>query len=93
MQAMTAAEVQASLRKTPGWALSEAVIEKRFAFEDFHRTMAFVNAVAWIAHAHDHHPDLLVSYGSCTVRWSTHSVGGLSIKDFECAAEVDSLLA
>ena len=55
-------------------------------------TMAFVNAVAWIAHREDHHPDLLVSYNRCTVRFNTHSVGGLSINDFICAAKVDGLL-
>ena len=90
---MTAAEVQASLKVASNWVLGENAIEKRFAFEDFHRTMNFVNAVAGIAHVQDHHPDLLVSYGSCTVRWSTHSVGGLSQKDFDCAALVDGLLA
>jgi 4a-hydroxytetrahydrobiopterin dehydratase len=93
MNAMTAAEVQGSLAKAPGWSLIDGAIEKRFVFEDFHRTMAFVNAVAWVAHTHDHHPDLLVRYSNCAVRWSTHSVGGLSRKDFECAARVDSLLA
>jgi 4a-hydroxytetrahydrobiopterin dehydratase len=54
--------------------------------------MAFVNAVAWIAHAEDHHPDLLVSYNRCTVRFNTHSVGGLSVNDFICAAKLDALL-
>ncbi len=66
---------------------------KTFTFKNFHRTMAFVNAVAWIAHEQDHHPDLTVSYQRCTVRWSTHSVGGLSISDFICAARVDALSA
>ena len=54
--------------------------------------MAFVNAVAWIAHREDHHPDLAVSYNRCTVRLNTHSVGGISRNDFICAAQVDALL-
>ena len=54
--------------------------------------MAFVNALAWIAHVEDHHPDLAVSYSRCTVRFNTHSVGGISINDFICAAKVDALL-
>jgi 4a-hydroxytetrahydrobiopterin dehydratase len=55
--------------------------------------MAFVNAVAWIAHEQDHHPDLEVGYSRCRLRYSTHDVGGLSRNDFICAAKVDALLA
>jgi 4a-hydroxytetrahydrobiopterin dehydratase len=54
--------------------------------------MAFVNAVAWIAHREDHHPDLAVSYNRCRVEWSTHSVGGLSENDFICAAHIEAML-
>jgi 4a-hydroxytetrahydrobiopterin dehydratase len=64
-----------------------------FQFKNYYETMAFVNAVAWVAHREDHHPDLEVGYNKCTVRYSTHSVGGLSENDFICAAKVDSLLA
>lgn len=90
---MSAAEVAAQLAALPQWALVDGAIERRFDFADFHRTMAFVNAVAWIAHAEDHHPDLHVGYGHCTLRYATHSVGGLSINDFICAAKVDALLS
>jgi 4a-hydroxytetrahydrobiopterin dehydratase len=91
--AMTDAQVQQHLAQAPGWQLVSGAIEKRFDFADYHHTMAFVNALAWVAHAEDHHPDLLVSYGRCTVRFNTHSVGGISINDFICAAKVDALLA
>jgi 4a-hydroxytetrahydrobiopterin dehydratase len=90
---MTAAEAGRRLAAAPGWALVDGAIEKRFEFADFHRTMAFVNALAWIAHVEDHHPDLQLSYGHCVVRFSTHAVGGLSINDFICAAKVDALLS
>ncbi len=90
--AMTTAEVHAHLARLPLWSLVDGAIERRFAFADFHRTMAFVNALAWIAHAEDHHPELRVGYGHCTVRFDTHSVGGLSINDFICAAKVDALV-
>lgn len=80
------------LALAPGWALVDGAIQKRFEFTDFHRTVGFVNALAWIANAEDHHPDLQVSYGHCTVRFNTHSVGGISINDFICAAKVDALL-
>ena len=55
--------------------------------------MAFVNAVAFIAHAQDHHPDLAVSYGKCTVRFNTHDVQGLSATDFDCATRIEALFA
>jgi 4a-hydroxytetrahydrobiopterin dehydratase len=90
--ALTAAEAAALLPRVPGWAIDGASITKTYAFPDFHRTMAFVNAVAWIAHVEDHHPSLSVSYARCALRFDTHSVGGLSINDFVCAAKVDALL-
>lgn len=67
-------------------------ISRRFRFSDYYRTMAFVNAVAFIAHVEDHHPDLSVGYSQCHVVWSTHAVDGLSENDFICAAKVDALV-
>lgn len=90
--ALVDAELRDLLARVPGWTPVDGAIEKRFSFPDYHRTMAFVNAVAWIAHAEDHHPDLAVGYDRCTVRYSTHSVRGLSLNDFICAAKVDALL-
>ena len=90
---MDDATIARHLADAPGWALVGGAIEKTFTFADFHRTMAFVNALAWIAHAEDHHPELRVGYGRCVVRFDTHSVGGLSVNDFICAAKVDALLA
>ena len=76
-----------------GWRLSEdgKSLKRAFGFADFYRTMAFVNAVAWIANAEDHHPDLEVGYDYCRVTFSTHSIGGLSQNDFICAAKIDAL--
>ena len=90
--AMTGEQVQSHLAQAPGWVLVDGAIQKRFDFPDYHRTLAFVNALAWVAHAEDHHPDLLVSYNRCTVRFHTHSVGGISLNDFICAARIDALL-
>ena len=75
------------------WSLDDGAEEIRrlFLFKDFHRTMAFVNAVAWIAHEEDHHPALEVAYGQCAVRYSTHAIEGLSENDFICAAKIDAL--
>jgi 4a-hydroxytetrahydrobiopterin dehydratase len=89
---MGAADIAAHLAQVRGWVQADGAIRRRFEFADFHRTMAFVNALAWIAHVEDHHPDVSFGYNHCTVRFNTHSVGGLSINDFICAAKVDALL-
>jgi 4a-hydroxytetrahydrobiopterin dehydratase len=91
--AMGAGQITSHLAAVPGWALAGDAIEKTYVFADYHRTLAFVNALAWIAHREDHHPELRVSYNRCVVRFNTHSVGGISINDFICAAKVDALLA
>jgi len=89
---MTRNQIEAQLAQSAGWALVDGAIQKSYDFADYHRTIAFVNVLAWIAHAEDHHPDLQVSYSRCTVRFNTHSVGGISVNDFICAAKVDALL-
>ncbi|HYW57611.1 MAG TPA: 4a-hydroxytetrahydrobiopterin dehydratase [Polaromonas sp.] len=76
-----------------GWRLIDGSLDKTFTFKNFHETMGFVNAVAFIANAEDHHPDLTLSYGKCNVRFNTHDVNGISVSDFFCASKVDALLA
>ena len=66
-------------------------LKRSFSFADFYETMAFVNAIAWIANTENHHPDLEVGYNYCHVRYSTHALKGLSLNDFICAAKVDAL--
>jgi 4a-hydroxytetrahydrobiopterin dehydratase len=94
--ALTATQIIAKLVKIEGWKLhgdgADVAIEKTYRFDNFLKTMAFVNALAFIAEQHDHHPELLVTYGSCSVRFNTHDVHGVSHSDFECAALVDALL-
>ena len=68
-------------------------IQKRFEFKNFYETIAFVNAVAFIANQQDHHPDMEVGYNKLLIKFSSHSVGGLSINDFICAARIDRLMA
>jgi 4a-hydroxytetrahydrobiopterin dehydratase len=83
----------ARLAALEGWVLMEdgAAIGRTFKFEDYYRTMAFVNALAHIAHREDHHPDLGVHYNKVVCRYSTHDVGGLSENDFICAAKASAL--
>ena len=96
-RALSPTEVVTRLASASGWQLTgngaDVAIEKTFRFADYHETLAFVNAVAFIAHTQDHHPELTVGYNRCGVRWNTHDVGGLSETDFACAERVDALLA
>ncbi|MFQ5559490.1 MAG: 4a-hydroxytetrahydrobiopterin dehydratase [Nitrospinota bacterium] len=79
------------MRNIPGWELSKDSIQKEFKFKDHYQTIAFVNAVAWVSHAEDHHPGLEIGYNTCRITYSTHAIGGLSENDFICAAKVDIL--
>jgi 4a-hydroxytetrahydrobiopterin dehydratase len=92
--ALEHAQVQMFLRQVPGWAPNDPATEIRrtFNFRNYHETIAFVNAVAWIAHREDHHPDLDVGYNRCLVRYSTHAASGLTENDFICAAKVSALI-
>ena len=97
-RALGATEVVTQLSKLNGeqalgWRLIDGALEKTFNFKNFHATIGFVNAVAFIANAEDHHPELAVSYGRCSVRFNTHDVDGISVSDFFCASKVDALLA
>ncbi len=97
-RALSATEIVSQLsqlngEQAMGWRLLDGSLEKTWKFKNFHETVGFVNAVAFIANAEDHHPDLAVSYGKCTVRFNTHDVKGISVSDFFCASKVDALLA
>lgn len=85
-------EIERLLRELAGWEQTGSEIAKLYRFKNYYETMAFVNAIAWVSHREDHHPDLEVSYNQCRVRYSTHAIGGLSENDFICAAKVDQLL-
>ena len=90
---LSATEVETLLREFPGWTMHQGTINKTFAFRDYHHTIAFVNAVAWIARQQDHHPELNVFYDRCRISFNTHSIGGISENDFICAARIESLFA
>lgn len=91
--ALSRAAAEKLLHEIPGWALSDTAneITRTWKFGNYYETMAFVNALAWVAHREDHHPDLEVGYNRCQVRFSTHSVNGLSENDFICAAKLNAL--
>jgi 4a-hydroxytetrahydrobiopterin dehydratase len=88
---LTEQQIRPMLKGLQGWSLENGKLAKVYAFANYYQTMAFVNALAWISHREDHHPDLSVGYKECRVEYSTHAIGGLSENDFICAAKADAL--
>jgi 4a-hydroxytetrahydrobiopterin dehydratase len=86
------AQAREMLKQLKGWTLEDGKLVKLYGFQNHYQTMAFVNALAWISHREDHHPDLGVGYNQCRVAYWTHAIGGLSENDFICAAKCDALL-
>ena len=86
------AQVRDLLKSLKGWSLEDGKLVKLFPFGNYYQTLAFVNALAWVSHREDHHPDLEVGYNRCRVSYWTHAIGGLSENDFICAAKCDALL-
>ena len=89
--AYNAQQARETLKQLKGWILEDGKLVKVYPFANYHHTMAFVNALAWISHREDHHPDLAVGYNQCRVTYWTHALGGLSENDFICAAKCDAL--
>jgi len=85
-------QIGKALAALPGWERAGNEIVKTYSFKNYYETLAFVNATAWISHREDHHPDLEVGYNKCKVRYSTHSAGGVTEKDVECAGKIERLL-
>ena len=89
--AYTEAQARAELKGLRGWTLEDGRLVKLYPFGNYYQTLAFVNALAWVSHREDHHPDLEVGYNKVRVAYWTHAVGGLSENDFICAAKCDAL--
>lgn len=79
------------LAAVAGWVVEGDALQKCYVFDSFAQTLAFVNAVGWMALQQDHHPELRIDGSRCTVLWTTHDVKGLSTNDFICAARTDAL--
>ncbi len=94
MAPLTRDRIDTLLAQIPGWSLSDdgKRIGRRFEFKGFYKTMAFINAMAWIANQEGHHPDFDAGYNFCRVHFTTHAIDGLSENDFICAAKLNALL-
>lgn len=94
VDALDRAQAEKLLNQVPGWALASDAksISRRFEFKGFYKTMAFINAMAWVANQENHHPDFKAGYNYCEVTFTTHAIGGLSENDFICAAKINELM-
>ena len=86
--------IETLLAQVSGWNVSEdnKRIYRKFEFKGFYKTMAFINAMAWVANQEGHHPDFEGGYNFCLVNFTTHAIDGLSENDFICAAKLNALL-
>lgn len=86
--------IESNLSILEGWdaPLNYASINKIFKFKNYQQTIAFVNAITWIANREDHHPEICFGYNECKVSLTTHSVKGLSMNDMIMAAKINALL-
>jgi 4a-hydroxytetrahydrobiopterin dehydratase len=95
--ALPESEIAAYIAAVDGWSLQDGKIVKTFGFRNYYETLAFINSIAYVIHAEDHHPELVVTYNRCVVKFDTHSVnggrGGISENDFICAAKLDAIFA
>jgi 4a-hydroxytetrahydrobiopterin dehydratase len=90
-KALADAEISKLLALLPGWERVGHEIVKTYNFKNYYETLAFVNALAYVAHHEDHHPDMGVHYNRCKVAFSTHDAGGITLNDFICAAKIERL--
>lgn len=93
--ALSDAEISSYLSAVPDWALADNHIIKAYKFKNYYETLAFINAIAYVIHAEDHHPEIKLTYNQCVIKFDTHTVnsgsGGVSENDFICAAKVDAI--
>lgn len=87
-------KIRELLQRVPQWELNNdaTCIQRRYTFKGFYKTMAFVNAVAWIANQENHHPDMEMGFNYCVIKYTTHAIKGLTENDFICAAKINELL-
>ena len=93
--ALSEAEISSYLGAVPEWKRDGNRITRTYQFKNYYENLAFINAIAYVIHAEDHHPEIVLTYNRCLIRFDTHSVnggqGGISVNDFICAAKVDAI--
>lgn len=88
--ALSDQDARTRLAALTGWEIDGDRLRKRYTLDSFMAAIAFVNRVAALAEAADHHPDILIEYKHVTLTLTTHDEGGLSARDFSLAARIDA---
>lgn len=83
-------ERDALLAELDGWSIEQGrLLTRTFKFDDFAGALAFTNRVGELAETYNHHPEIVLEYGKVTVKWWTHTAGGIAINDFLLARETN----
>lgn len=90
MTVLSEAQIEERLQRLDGWQRAGSEIRKTYLFDSFPRAIEFVDRVAELAEAADHHPDIDIRYTRVTLALSTHSAGGLTARDFGLAERIDT---
>jgi 4a-hydroxytetrahydrobiopterin dehydratase len=93
MAKLSADEIAGLLGPLAGWEYRDGAIRKLYRFKEFMDGIDFVNRVAEMAEAADHHPDIAINYTRVTFSCATHSEGGVTQKDIDLAANIESAFA
>lgn len=88
---MSDEQIESALAQLEGWETEDDFIVKEYEFEDFQSALQFVNKIGGLAEEADHHPDINFGWGYAVVALMTHDVEGLTQRDFDLAAKIDSL--
>lgn len=92
MEKLSEEQIEGRLADLPNWALNGDSLQRTFGFEDFRSAMSFVNQVAELAEAHQHHPDIMIRYSKVTLTLTTHDAGGITERDFVLAQATDGFV-
>ena len=90
-ESLSKAQIEQWVAGRPGWSHGENAIRKQFQFEDFRGSIAFVDALAELAEAAGHHPDITITYSKVLIVLTTHDAGGVTTRDLDLAAQIDQL--
>ena len=91
MKLLSEQEINEQLKNLEHWERDKNAIKREWTFQDFVQAMDFINMIAVICEAHNHHPEMCNVYNRLSLRFYTHAAGGLTMKDFAIAAEIDKL--
>ncbi|MGO9063008.1 MAG: 4a-hydroxytetrahydrobiopterin dehydratase [Candidatus Binataceae bacterium] len=93
MPKLSGEQITRQLQSLPGWEFKDNAISKLYRFNEFLDGIDFVNRIAKIAEAADHHPDILINYTRVTFSCSTHTDGGVTQKDLKLARDIETAFA